>query len=77
MKKIAEKILFSVFMSKVINSFPYAVAQLTNTWLLQNQWTTTYASMKHDKKSIQVSVSSALLLKINWATAYGKLMINL
>ncbi len=28
MKKIAKKILFPVFMSKIINSFPYVVAQL-------------------------------------------------
>ncbi len=29
--KIAKKILFTVFMSKIINSFPYVVTQLIST----------------------------------------------
>ncbi len=45
MKKIAEKILFIVFMSKVIDSFPYAVA------LAKSVSHVTYGSMSHDMET--------------------------
>ncbi len=36
MKKIAEKILFLIFMSKIINSFPYASALAKS--MNHNKW---------------------------------------
>ncbi len=71
MKKIAKKILFPVFISKIINSFPYAVALVK--------------SMSHDiwkyepwhGNSIQVSMSWVTMWEITWALTYGKLLIIL
>ncbi len=53
MKKTAEGILFSVFISKIINSFPYAMALVK--------------SMSHNMEinPVQVSMLRATLWKIN------------
>ncbi len=71
MKKSAEKILFPVFMSKIINSFPYAIAQAKS--VSHDIWKYT----PQHENSVQVSVSRAVPWKINWTPANEKLSIIL
>ncbi len=64
MKKIAKKILFPVFMGKIINSFPYVVAQLVQRYISGNLATSNWATR------MEKSVSVAQLLAISHTTRW-------